>query len=260
GRDHRDPLPEGRHRQDDVGPHPHRRPASCRPPRARGGPRPAGQPVGLLRRRSGGHADGRRRAGGPREGQGGHPRRRHPGEPVAGRGGAGARGQDGPGAHAQARAQGRQEELRRHLPRLPAHAGPVDRQRAGLRGLRDAHRRGPVLRDAGRRAGARGHRSRQRLVEPGPGMARGRVQHRRYADRALARRVHDAQGGVRRQAVRPDDPLVDRLRRVGRARRLDPRSPPGPGRGLRAAGRRDARSARSRRSAPAARAAPRHRL
>ena len=35
----------------------------------------------------------------------------------------------------------------------------------------------------------------------------------------LARGVRDAQGGVRRQALRDDDPLVDRLRRVGRARR-----------------------------------------
>ena len=74
---------------------------------------PAGQPVGLLRRRPRGRADDRRRPRGPREGAAGRPRRRHPGEPLAGRGRAGPRGQDGPRADAQARSKDVEERLRR---------------------------------------------------------------------------------------------------------------------------------------------------
>ena len=44
--------------------------------------------------------------------------------------------------------------------RLPAVARPADRQRARRRRPRAADDRGAVLRDAGRRAGARGHRAR----------------------------------------------------------------------------------------------------
>ena len=123
---------------------------------------------------------------GPREGQAGRPRRRHPRQPLARRGGAGAGREDGPRADAQARAEGRQARLRRHLPRLPADARAADRQRARRRRLGAPVGRGAVLRDAGRRAGAGGRRAGARQPESGPRMARRRLQHRRHADDPLA--------------------------------------------------------------------------
>ena len=54
-------------------------------------------------------------------------------------------------------------------------------------------------------------------------------------------------GGVRREGLRDRDPRLDRLRRVGREGALDPRLPPGPGRGLPGAGRRGAGANRARR-------------
>ena len=49
------------------------------------------------------------------------------------------------------------------------------------------------------------------------------AQHRRHAHPALARGVRLTARALRREAVRHDDPRVDRVRRVGRARGLDPR-------------------------------------
>jgi predicted nucleic acid-binding Zn-ribbon protein len=65
GNQDRSPLPEGRDREDDRGPHPDRRPAPRGPEGPGGRPGSAGQPLGLLRRRPGRRPDDRRRARGP---------------------------------------------------------------------------------------------------------------------------------------------------------------------------------------------------
>ena len=132
------------------------------------------------------------------------PRRHHPLEPPGRRGRAGAGGQDGPGADpAPGAARGRRR-LRRDPHRLPARAGPAGGQRAGGGRPRAAQRRGPVLRAAGRRAGPRGHRARPRRPQPRPQLARRGLQHRRHANRALARGLRVAEGARRREAPADD--------------------------------------------------------
>ena len=170
GGDDRSPLAEGRHRQDDGGPDADGHLPATRPRDARGGPRPAGQPVRLLRRPA------RRRA---------HDRRRaHRAAPQASEAITGdvipanlqlaeaelaLSGQDGARADAQARPARPRPRVRRRDPaRLPALAGAAHRQRAGGRRPRAPHRRGPVLRHAGSRAGARGDRAGARQPQPGP--------------------------------------------------------------------------------------------
>ena len=59
-------------------------------------------------------------------------------------------------------------------------------------------------------------------------VARRAAQPRRHAHDPLARGARLAEGALRRAGVRHDHPLLDRLRRVGRARALDPRPPPRP--------------------------------
>ena len=76
-----------------------------------------------------------------------------------------------------------------------------------------------------------------------------RTVHSREAYESLHEHVKD-------KLFSHDDPPVDRLRRVGRARHLDPGPPPRPRLGLPEAGRRGARAARDARGA----AAPRGRL
>ena len=148
------------------------------------------------------------------------------------------------------RAQGRRRRLRRHPHRLPAGARPADRQRARRRRLRAAQRRGAVLRAAGRRAGARGHRARARRPEPRPRVARRRLQHRRHAHRPLARGVRSRCRSTSATSCFDDRrPPVDRLRRVRRARGVDPRPPPRPRRRLPRARRRAARAPEARRAA-----------
>ena len=80
------------------------------PRRARGRPRPAGQPVGLLRRPAGRVADRRRRPRRQGEGQGGDPRRRHARLADPRRGRALAERQDGPRARPAQGAQGRAQD------------------------------------------------------------------------------------------------------------------------------------------------------
>ena len=70
GRDDRRPVAEGRHGQDHHGAHAGGRLPPHRAGRARHRPRPAGQPVGLLRRRPRRRADDRRRARRPGQGEG----------------------------------------------------------------------------------------------------------------------------------------------------------------------------------------------
>jgi predicted component of type VI protein secretion system len=67
GRDDRGPVPQGRDGQDDYGADPRRRAPARRALRPHHRPRPAGQPVGLLRRARGRLADRRRRALGRRQ-------------------------------------------------------------------------------------------------------------------------------------------------------------------------------------------------
>ena len=71
-------------------------------------------------------------------------------------------------------------------------------------------------------------------------------EHRRHAHGPLARGLRAAEGALRRQGLRHRDPLLDRLRRVGRARPVDPRPPARPRRGLPRAGRRGPRPHRAR--------------
>ena len=130
GRDDRRPLAQGRDGQDDDRAHARRRVPAPRPGRARRRPRSAGQPVGLLRRAAGRHADGRRRARGEAKAEGGRPRRRHPRDADPRRGRALAVRQDGPRAGAAQGAQGRAQAARRHPHRLPARARPADRSTA----------------------------------------------------------------------------------------------------------------------------------
>ncbi len=102
--------------------------------------------------------------------------------------------------------------------RLPALAGAADRQRAGRRRLRADHRRGPVLRAAGRRAGDGGGRAGARQPQPRP-LAAGRpAEPRRHAHRPLARGAGLAEGALRGEGgLRHRHARLDRLRRVGRA-------------------------------------------
>ena len=62
--------------------------------------------------------------------------------------------------------------------------------------------------------------------------ARRAAEPRRHAHRAFARGARVAEGALRRAGLRHRDPLLDRLRRVGRARDVDPRPPPRPRRRL----------------------------
>ena len=110
-------------------------------------------------------------------------------------------GQDGPRADAAQGAQAGRGRLRPRPHRLPAVAGAAHRQRARRRRLRAAERRGAVLRAAGRRAGARGHRAGPRQPQPRPRVARRGVQHRRHAHRPLARGLRVAARARRRQAA-----------------------------------------------------------
>ena len=190
--------------------------------RARRRPRPAGQPLGLLRRPDpDAIADDRRRAARAAR----RPPRRSTTAIIPANLGL---------AEAElvlAGKMGRELTLRRALrerrattttcpDRLPAGARPADRQRARRRRLRAAERRGAVLRAAGRRAGARGHRARAREPQPGPRAGSASCSTSpTCAPCTRARRYASLQGALRRQAVRHDDPPVDRLRRVGRARR-----------------------------------------
>ncbi len=97
-------------------------------------------------------------------------------------------------------------------------------------------------------------------LNPDLAVARRRAEHRRHAHPALARGVRLAARALRREAVRHDDPRLDRLRRVGRAGGLDPRLPPRPRRRLPQRRRRDAAPARhGRRAAPACRTRERRR-
>ena len=132
------------------------------------------------------------------------------------------------------------ERLRGDPDRLPAVARPADGQRARRRRSRAGHRRGPVLRAAGRRAGDGGGRARARQPEPRAGAAGRAAEPRRHAHRALARGARVAEGALRRAGLRHGRPLLDRLRRVGRAREVDPRPPPRPRRRLPRARRRSA--------------------
>ena len=169
GRRHdRGPVAQGRHGQDHDRPHLGRRARRVGLDVLADRPRPAGQPVGLLRRPAGRRADRRRRAGGRREGQGGAydggivPATLNLAEverSLCGRWAA-ARAQEG--------AQGRPQAARRGPDRLPAGARPADRQRARRGRLGDRLLRGAVLRAAGRQRRARGDRAGARVLQRRP--------------------------------------------------------------------------------------------
>ena len=123
-------------------------------------PRPAGQPVGLLRRAARRVPDDRRRAQRRRQGQGGRARRDHPRDAEPGRGRARrCRGKMGRELVLAQGAQGAAQAARRDPDRLPAGARPADDQRARRRRLGADLLRGAVLRAPGRQRRARRHRA-----------------------------------------------------------------------------------------------------
>ena len=218
GRDDRGPVAQGRHGQDHHGAHAGRRAAArsgstCSPSTSTR--RATCRTTSTSRRtRRPTVADVLR---GDAKAQGRRARRDRPRVADPRRGRALAVGQDGPRARAAQGAQGRAQAARRDPDRLPAGARPADHQRPRRRRLGADLLRGAVLRAAGRRGRARGHRAGQGVLQPRPRVARRRAQHRRHAHGALARGLRRAQGALRRQGLRHRHPLLDRLRGVGRA-------------------------------------------
>ena len=182
-----DPLPEGRHRQDDDDPHARGRlrPSGARRPRDRR--RPAGQPLRLLRHGPRRRADPGRRDHGP--GPGGRRRSTDRWFPRTS-------GSPRPSSRLAGKI-GREVTLRNALRDLkrerdvilidcPPTLGPPDRERAGGIRLRDALDAGAVLLASGRRAGDGGREPRQGQPQSRPRAARDRPQHREHAHQARA--------------------------------------------------------------------------
>jgi hypothetical protein len=203
GRDHHCPLAEGRHGKDDDRADARGRLPPQRPRGALRRPRPAGQPVRLLRRARGRVADDRRRAGRADAGLGCGLRRRAAGQPGIGRSRAGARRQDGPRADAQARPARGQARIRPGAGGLPAVARAADGKRAGGRRSGADHERGGVLLPAGGGAGARGGGAGPGVAPPRSRVAGRGAQHRRHAAGALARGAALAAGAASATPSRP---------------------------------------------------------
>ena len=227
GRDDRGPVAQGRHGQDHRGPHAGRRLPADRARRPLRRPRSAGQPVGLLRRARRRDADGRRRALGRRQGQGGDARRDHPRDADPGRGRARAERQDGPRARPAQGAQGRAQAARPHPDRLPAGARPADDQRARRRRLGADLLRGAVLRAAGRQRGARGDRAGEGVLQRRPRVPRRRDEHRRHAHGALARglRRRSRSTSATRSSTRSSAPSIAYAESAERAARSSTTGP-----------------------------------
>ena len=173
GRHDRGPVAQGRHGQDHDRPHPGRRAPARRAGGAGRRSRPAGQPVGLLRRPARRLAERRRR---PRPAT---PRSRT--RPTTGSSPStlnlaeverALSGKMGREVVLKKALKDARKTLRRDPDRLPAGARPADRQRARRRRLGADLLRGAVLRAAGRQRRARGDRAGPRVLQRRPRVPR----------------------------------------------------------------------------------------